>query len=601
MRRGRVLGLIMTSNPNDEAFSPAQKEYLSGFLEGMRQFAPFVGARADGKLSATQGDAPANEAAEPAFFGVPIDDLAREERFKYEQNPLDIWDKLLAHAAADTFPDAAAGDVYRFKFFGLFHVAPAQDSFMLRCRIPACAMRADQLAGLAQMARDWGNGHIDVTTRGNLQLREFKPRDIVSVLLRLDELGLTSRGSGADNVRNITASPTSGFDTQELIDVRPFAHALHHYILNSRDLYGLPRKFNVAFDSGGAISVCADTNDLAFYAVRVAGQPDIADGVYFRVELGGITGHGDFSRDCGLLIDPSESVAVAAAMLRVFNTHGCRTDRKKARLKYLLEDWGVQKYLDETQKLLAFPLRFVPLERSVARPAAIRHSHIGFHAQRQAGARYVGVAMPVGRISAAQAEGLAEIARAHGSGDVRLTVWQNVLIPDIPLERVEAVKAALLALDLHYDASSVRAGLVACTGNKGCKYAATDTKGHARAIAGYLEPRLELDQPINIHLTGCPHSCAQHYIGDIGLLGAQVTDAPDGEGYQIYVGGGEGAGQGIARQVYGALPFAAVPLTIERMLRTYLEHRNGDESFLAFTRRHDVDALRALFGEAVRA
>src|SRR5690606_30614589 len=164
------------------------------------------------------------------------------------------------------------------------------------------------------------------------------------------------RGSGADNIRNITASPNSGIDPDELIDVRPYAKGLHHYILNNRDLYGLPRKFNVAFDSGGSIDTAADTNDIAFMAVRVteaslakAGASGVAPGVYFRVELGGITGHKDFARDTGLLLKPDELVAVAAGLIRVFNENGDRTDRKKARLKYLLGRWGVEKYLEETQ------------------------------------------------------------------------------------------------------------------------------------------------------------------------------------------------------------------------------------------------------------
>ncbi|HZP58681.1 MAG TPA: NirA family protein, partial [Opitutaceae bacterium] len=237
-------------------FTPEQKQYLEGFLTAVAARLPFVGHTTDGQITAEPGSAAVNLAAPPAedmLFGTPLSELSKPELWKREENPLDIWEKLVAHAEADKFPDEA--DTFRFKFHGLFYVAPAQDSFMLRLRLPAGELTAAQLHGLAELAAECGGGYAHITTRANLQIREFRPRDIVRVLTRLQELGLVSRGSGADNVRNITATPTSGFDPAELIDVRPFAKALHHYILNHRDLYGLPRKFNVAFDSGGSVSV----------------------------------------------------------------------------------------------------------------------------------------------------------------------------------------------------------------------------------------------------------------------------------------------------------------------------------------------------------
>ena len=234
--------------------------------------------------------APANLAAPPAdtVFGTPLEDLSKPERWKHEENPLDIWEKLVAHAEKESFPDEA--DTFRFKYHGLFYVAPAQDSFMLRLRVPACEITATQFRGLADLANDLGGGYAHVTTRGNLQIREFKPRTIVKTLTRVQEAGPHLRGAGADNVRNITASPNSGFDPYELLDVRPYAKALHHYILNHRDLYGLPRKFNVAFDNGGSLSVAADTNDIGFVACRVteASLAALAPGVRGVPAAGGL-------------------------------------------------------------------------------------------------------------------------------------------------------------------------------------------------------------------------------------------------------------------------------------------------------------------------
>ena len=302
------------------SFTPEQEQYLKGFFAGVTQRVPFAGHTADGMLTQTPADGVTNLAApadqEPEFWGTPVSDLCAEEVWKYERNPLDAWDDLLAHAAADKTPDAEFR--YRFKSFGLFHVAPAQDSFMLRMRVPGGLLQAYQLRGLADMADTWGPGRLDLTTRANVQIRELAPRSIVSVLNTVQKLGMSSRGSGADNLRNFTASPLSGLDPQELIDVQPYADALQNYHTNTRDMFGLPRKFNIAFDSGGAISVLADTNDIGFVAVRVGEGQSVPAGVYFRVLLCGITGHKQFATDCGLLLLPDQLVAVAAAMVRVF-------------------------------------------------------------------------------------------------------------------------------------------------------------------------------------------------------------------------------------------------------------------------------------------
>src|SRR6185295_9659926 len=378
---------------------------------------------------------------------------------------------------ADKLPNEE--DTYRFRNFGLFFVGPTQNSFMLRCRIPAGELSALQLRGLADIADEFGNGKAAITTRSNIQVREIAPRNLVNVLTRLQALGLTARGSGVDNVRNITASPTAGFDPQELIDTRPFAHALHHYILNHRDLYGLPRKFNVAFEGGGSVDTVADTNDIGFIAVRVAEATSgeslkdgaataIEPGLYFRVELAGITGHKQLALDSGIVVKPSEGVAVAVAILRVFIENGDRTDRKKARLKYLVDKWGVPKFLEEAQKKLAFPLVTLPLDKCVRRPPPLKHGHIGVYRQKQKGKNYIGVVIPVGVMTTRQMRRLADISTNYSSGQLRLTPWQNLLIPDVPDAFVETVKRQLTRMGFHYEATNILGGLVACTGNNGC-------------------------------------------------------------------------------------------------------------------------------------
>lgn len=586
-----------------QPFTAEQKEYLAGLLAGLahRQ----LHEQASGSSPPDSASASPQSATAPAIYGTPLADATKQELWKHEEHPLDSWDRVLAHAEAGKFPNEE--DTFRFRYFGMFYVAPAQNSFMLRCRIPAGELISAQLAGLADIADDFGNGKAAITTRSNIQIREIAPQNLVNVLTRLQSLGLTSKGSGVDNVRNITASPTAGFDPQELIDTRPYAHALHHYILNSRDLYNLPRKFNVAFEGGGAIDTVADTNDIGFMAVKVAATAQgqsIADGstaaiepgAYFRVELAGITGHKQLALDSGIVVQPFQCVSVAAAMIRVFVENGDRTNRKKARLKYLIDAWGVEKFLGEVQKKLSFPLVRLPFDKCTPRPPPVRHGHIGVYRQKQKGRNYVGVVIPVGIMSTKQMRRLAEMSANYGSGQLRLTPWQNLLVPNVPDGFVETVKRNLRRIGLHYTASSVAGGLVACTGSTGCKYAATDTKGHAVSVANHLENRVQLDQPINVHFTGCPNSCAQHYVGDIGLQGVKVASGSvSGEGYNIVLGGGTGAHAEIGREVFKGISFGEVPALLEHILKVYLAKRNGGESFIEFTRRHDLKQLQEVF------
>ena len=580
-------------------FSDEQKLYLQGLVSGLQAvrggpgLAAAPGAGAGEPLPA--GPERVHFEAQQKFIAAGRK-LTPEEIAK-RRNPLDMWDELRAYAASGTFPKGT--DILRTKFHGLFNVAPAQQSFMCRLRIPCGILSAHQLVAIADLAEHCAGGYAHVTTRANLQIREIPPARIIDVLNGLQKAGLTSRGSGADNIRNVTGNPTAGIDAQELYDVRPLCDEMHYYILNHREMYGLPRKFNIAFDGGGTISAVEDTNDIGFTAVRVGEGRSVTPGVYFRMALGGITGHRDFARDCGILLKPEDCVPAAAAVVRVFIDHGDRTDRAKARMKYVLDRLGLDQYLEAAQKVFGRPFVRLPLGECEPRKPVLRLAHVGFHRQRQPELHYVGVVLAVGKLTCDQLRGLARIAGQHG-GTVRLTVWQNLLVSDIPEAAIDQVKSQLAALGLAWEASHVRAGLIACTGNRGCKFSASDTKTHAMAIADHLDGRVALDQPLNIHLTGCHHSCAQHYIGDIGLLAAKV-DAGDAEveGYHILVGGGHGETQKLARELYRGVRADQVPLLIERIVRGYLDHRaHADETFQAFTSRHEVEALRDLFAAA---
>lgn len=522
--------------------------------------------------------------------------LCNEEKAKREKNSLDMWDEIAARSAAAEFPKGT--DVFLTKAHGLFYVAPAQNSYMCRMRIPGGHLNSIQLDGLADMADQLAGGYVDVTTRNNLQFREINPDNGMKVLVGLRNLGIVNQGAGADNVRNVTCGPTSGFDPEEIVETLPLAQELHWYLINHRELSGLPRKFNISFDGRGTVSPLSDTNDIGFFATRITDQlatGSMPAGIYFQVRLGGITGHKDFARSTSVLVRGEDCCRISGAILKVFIRNGDRTDRKKARLKYLLDDWGFEKFMAEVELEFGQPLLRVDDSQLDFHDPENRFAHVGFHAQRQSGKFYVGLILPVGRIQSEQIRGIARIASQYGGGFIRLTVWQNLLIPDISDQNIDAVKTEIEALGLEWNATSHRAGLVACTGSRGCKYAAADTKGQALKLARYLEDRIELDQPLNIHVTGCHHSCAQHYIGDIGLMGTAVTQGEEQvEGYHIVIGGGYGSRGRVGRQLFDSVAFEDVPPLVERILVAYLENRDGSsESFVNFAARSSDEELIA--------
>jgi ferredoxin-nitrite reductase len=593
-------------------FTADQKRYLEGFVTGVQALRASTGAPGFGRPAG--GAIAAGPAAPMGPDAIHIEaqnatvakggKLSDQEKWKRDEHPFDAYPRFVEQAAKDQFPKPA--DNFRWRYYGLFFVAPNQNSYMVRLRIPNGVLKHWQFAGVADLAEAYGFPHAHVTTRANLQFRGILAKDTVHVVEGLSDIGLTARGSGADNIRNVTGDATAGIAPGELLDTRPYARQWHFHILNDRALYGLPRKFNVAYDGGGPIPTLEDTNDIGFQAVQVlegasfAGEP-IPPGVYFRLILGGISGHRDLARDTGVILTPAEATGVADAIVRVFIREGNRTDRNKSRLKYVLDRQGFETFLEHVETELKRKLWRVDPALVAPRPVQDRHAHIGFHPQKQAGLFYCGVVLPVGKMPVEQMRALADLSKSHGDGEIRLTVWQNFLISGIREADIETVKTKLVAIGVGYEASAIRAGLVACTGMRGCRFASADTKGDAERIAEHLEPRLTMDTPINIHVTGCHNSCAQHYIGDIGLISVKVPVNEDGDtvpGYHIVAGGGFSDTAGIAREVFHDVTAEDAPLRVEGLLKAYLAHRAGpDENFHAFAGRHEPEHLARLAEE----
>jgi ferredoxin-nitrite reductase len=478
---------------------------------------------------------------------------------------------------------------------GLFYATPAQDGVIYRIRTPAGAVTSEQAHVVARFAEQMGNGYIQVTNRANLQVRSARTVVPPALLAAFQAVGLASARSGVDHLRNIMASPTAGIDPQALIDTRPLVTALDATVVQHAEFAGLPAKFSVGFDGGEAVSVRHHPNDVWFVA---ASDPPTSAGESHRgaFRLLFNTGHRQ-ELDTGLLVRPEACVPLVVAIAQVYLTHvapgqACAAG-KKPRLRQVIAEMGADAYLEHVQQLLPFtlPRRPVVMAKSVA--AVPQARPIGAHSQRQPGLSYLGVVAPLGRLTVQQFRELADLARRYGRGTLRLTPWQNVLLPDVPTERVPRLQQAVAPLGLYDSAIHPWSALVACTGNRGCHASATDTTGHALELANYLARRGRLDQPLNIHLSGCTKSCAQHHTSDIALVGITISQGGTTvEGYRVHVGAGEGS---FGRVLSEAVPAADVPDLVANLLHVYRERRqHGDEAFGAFADRLSIPSLQAL-------
>lgn len=576
----------MSIPTSSASFTTDQKEWLDGFLKAASHVSGAAPAEAPSPYPV---EASAGYRAQTRWLAEGKR-LSREEDIKRRRNPLLFRSRLAQLDAQGAVPSGEENFLARFH--GIFNVEPTQDRPMCRMRIPGGILNDLQAESIARLARECADGTIWLTTRGNVQVRNILPGAMGEVLVRLEETGLGAKGSGADNIRNVVGNPTAGIDPQEILDVRPLVRQWHHHILQEPDLYGLPRKFNVAFDGGGCVASLEETNDVGLRACFTSDRPD----VQLRLLLGGITGHRDFARDSGIVLSITEWLPTVRAILDLFVEQGDRGQRSKARFKYLLDSWGLERFLETLQERLSFPLRRIGLEFCRFAPEADRTAHLGQHPQKQPDLCWLGVHVPVGQLSHEQFSGLARIARRFGDGDLRLTVWQNLLLSGIPFGKVTEVHAALEELGLRCEADGALQGLVACTGSEGCRHGQAATKRTALAIEAALAGMVPPESPVNIHVTGCPHSCAQHLAADIGLVGTGIEVAGiRQDGFHIVVGGATGHAPGIAAPLRASVPETEIPQLLRSIVQRWLERRTASETFSAFCARHDSATLSQIF------
>lgn len=607
----------------NKGFTGTQKQYLEGLASGLRlaqrarrTSTPLPAGIAEAQVRAPAGpDQSLWDAQDRA--GLRGERLSFEERAKRRRPPAELWATISRLARERRFPEGE--DVFLYKFQGLFYVSPVEEAFMCRLRFAAGLVNSHQLRGVATLAERHGHPVLQLTTRSNLQLRGIGGAAALEVLQGLADLGIISRGTGADSVRNVSANATAGFDRRELIDTSALAREAHHRILASRSLLALPRKFTVTFDGGGSVGALPETADLGFRAVAVAAGAGVLPGVYFRLLLGGATSHARYGRDAGVLVSPEQCVDVIEQVLEMYVEHGDRSNRRRARLSYLIESWGMPRFVGELQTRLArlwraspnaapsaadaaplvqaSPLPFVAIEDCQSAMPPDAFAHIGFHNQKPRGRSYAGVVLPLGQLTLAQARGIADIADDYGSGEVRLTPHQNLIIPGLQDTQLHRVKDALASLSLTWSASAFRAGLVACTGSTGCQLAVGDTKRRGEELVQRLEAQVKLtaaiEQPLRIHISGCPHACAQHTTADIGLLATRDASGDAGaEHYQLWLGGQVNDDARFAREYASNVPASDVPRVVRDVVHVYVNRRKPAETFREFVARVPAPELK---------
>lgn len=491
--------------------------------------------------------------------------LNKFEKFKQEKDGLAVKAELTQFAQLGWEAMDEIDRDHRLKWMGVFFRPVTPGKFMLRMRIPNGILTSGQLRVLAEVVQRYGDdGVADITTRQNLQLRGIRIEDIPDIFHRFEQAGLTSIQSGMDNVRNITGSPVAGIDADELIDTRGLIRKVQDMLTNNGDgnpsFSNLPRKFNIAIAGCRDNSVHAEINDIAFvpaYKHDVLGFNVVVGGFFSATRC-------EAAVPLNAWVDPRDVVALCEAILLVYRNNGLRGNRQKSRLMWLIDEWGMEKFRNEVEQQFGSPL---PTAAEKDEILWEKRDHIGIHAQKQPGLNYVGLHVPVGRLFAADMFDLARMGEVYGSGEVRLTVEQNVILPNVPDSRVGILLKEPLLQRFSVNPLPLARSLVSCTGSQFCNFALIETKNQAVAMIRQVEAELAVPQPVRIHWTGCPNSCGQPQVADIGLMGTKARkDGKTVEGVDIYMGGKVGKEAHLGTCVQKGVPVEDLPTLLKTLL-----------------------------------
>jgi sulfite reductase (ferredoxin) len=548
-------------------------------------------------------------AAAPKAPPVKETKAQKSERLKLAKNPWEAWDEVreFARNGRDSVLPEWAG-LY-FKWWGVYTQGDglgvtggsggegkASEYFMMRIGMPNGLLTSRQLRVIGELTKKHARNLADITTRQNIQLHWLTINSLVEVVDALTEIGLSPKGACGDVVRNVTGCPLAGHDQHELIDASPLAVEIAHLLTANPEFYNLPRKFKITVSGCPLWCSYPEINDVALTAIKrvVNGQEEV--GYTLRVG-GGLSTEPHIAVRIPAFIPQDKAVDVVTAVVRIFREQTeLRENRTRARIKYLFmrHGWTAESMLEAIEAKIGYKLDPNPVAADVV-PDDVYRDHVGITPQKQSGLSAVGASVLNGRLSGDQLIQLADLAAKHGSGELRATIMQNILIPNVPNAQAAALVVALNTLGLLVDVSPFWRGAIACTGTEFCKLAIAETKAFNKWLVSELEERLPtFDQQIKLHVTGCTNSCGQHWIADIGLEGKKIKkDGVMVDAFYFCVGGAVGKYARPARQLGYRAAATDCPDAIERLLNGYLSARTPGEDLRAYFDRTDDDTLRA--------
>ncbi len=540
----------------------------------------------------------------------------RAERLKRAKNPWEGLDEIrrFAHEGFESIPAEWIGTYFRW--WGVYTQGDglgvtggkggegrALQRFMVRIRIPNGILTSPQLRAIADLTRHYANGIADITVRQNVQLHWITIESLPEVLDGLWQVGLNTTGACGDVVRNVTGCPLAGVDGDEIVDASPLVHEVNQLLAGNSEFYNLPRKFKISI--AGCRSWCSypEINDIGLTAItrQVGGKPEI--GFSLRV-AGGLSAEPYLAARLNAFVGWNQVVPVVRGIAELFrDSDVLREHRERARLKFLFlrHGWTAERFLHELQERIGFNLDPAADEQA---PDDVYRDHVGIHEQKQHGLSYVGAVALRGRVTADQMQSAADLAERYASGELRTTNMQNLLVVNVPTLNAEPLAGELDAIGLRPGGSSFSRGTIACSGTEFCKLAITETKSYSRWLVEELEERLPgFDQHLKLHVTGCPNSCGQHWIADIGIEGKKIkVNDRLVDAYYFCVGGALGLHHSTARPVGYRCVATEVPEALERLLGRFLADREPGENLRRFFARHSNTEIREfLAGDAVPA
>jgi len=536
------------------------------------------------------------------------------ERLKAEKNPWESWDEVVAFSKQgrdSVVPDWTG--VY-FKWWGIYTQGDgigavggvggegkASPYFMMRVGIPNGILSSAQARVLADLAHEHGQDLADITTRQNIQYHWLSIESLPVVVDALTKVGLSPKGACGDVVRNVTGCSLAGLHKHELLDASPIARKVAAFLTGNPDFVNLPRKFKI--NVTGCPEWCSypEINDIGMTGVErvVDGKREVG----FSVRVGGgLSKEPHLAIRLNAFVKQEQAEEVCYKIAEIFRDHQgiLRENRATARLKFMFmkDGWTAETFLAELERRLGYKLDPGPEE---VIPDEVHRDHTGVIPQQQEGLSSVGISVLRGRLNSSQLHALADLAEEFGSGDLRCTIQQNILIVNVPNAKVQALVERIGALGLHVEASNFWRGTVACTGTEFCKLAISETKSFSRWLVDEMEERVpNFDQQIRINVTGCPNNCGQAWIADVGLEGKKVkVDGKMVDAYYFCLGGSLGKHAGFARAVGYRVPATEVPVAMERLLKTYLKDRKAEENLREYFARFTDEELRGQLAGAV--